>query len=111
MEASISSTEKLLKEIGYSVKDNHLSVVKKKKNIIVPTWEEMCNEASKIIEEDISIGDLFTDKELDSNEEFINNLNNEFKSIYKLDKTEIVLSVVAGLLIFCYRYTFDRNTP
>ena len=52
LEETISNTEKLLKKIGYSVNDNNLSVIDKKKTIIVPTWEEMCKEASKEIRAD-----------------------------------------------------------
>lgn len=98
LEETICNTEKLLKNMGYSVKDNNLSVRDKKKRIIVPTWEEMCKEASKEIKEDIYIEDLFTDEELIANKVVINNLNNEFKELYKLDNTEISISVLAGLL-------------
>lgn len=98
LEETICNTEKLLKNMGYSVKDNNLSVRDKKKKIIVPTWEEMCKEASKEIKEDIYIEDLFTDEELIANKVVINNLNNEFKELYKLDNTEISISVLAGLL-------------
>ena len=98
LEETICNTEKLLKDIGYSVKDNNLSVVDKKKTIIVPTWEEMCKEASKEIKENIYIEDFFTSEELIENKVVINNLNKEFKELYKLDNTEIAISVLAGLL-------------
>ena len=58
----------------------------------------MCKEASKRIKEDVSIYDLFTSEELASNEVAISNLNNEYKTLYKLDNTEIAISVCAGLL-------------
>ena len=98
LEETICNTENLLKNMGYSVRDNNLSVINKKKKIIVPTWEEMCKEASKEIKENISIDDLFTSEELIANKVVINSLNNEFKELYKLDNTEIAISVLAGLL-------------
>ena len=98
LEETICNTENLLKNMGYSVRDNNLSVINKKKKIIVPTWEEMCKEASKEIKENISIDDLFTGVELIANKVVINSLNNEFKELYKLDNTEIAISVLAGLL-------------
>ena len=98
LEETISNTENILKNIGYSVNNNNLSIIDKKKTIIVPTWEEMCKEASKRIKEDVSIYDLFTSEELASNEVAISNLNNEYKTLYKLDNTEIAISVCAGLL-------------
>ena len=55
-------------------------------------------EPSKRIKEDVSIYDLFTSEELASNEVAISNLNNEYKTLYKLDNTEIAISVCAGLL-------------
>ncbi len=98
LEETICNTENLLNNMGYSVRDNNLSVINKKKKIIVPTWEEMCKEASKEIKENISIDDLFTSEELIANKVVINSLNNEFKELYKLDNTEIAISVLAGLL-------------
>lgn len=98
LEETICNTENLLKNMGYSVRDNNLSVINKKKKIIVPTWEEMCKEALKEIKENISIDDLFTSEELIANKVVINSLNNEFKELYKLDNTEIAISVLAGLL-------------
>ena len=98
LENSISKTEQLLKDMGYSVKDKNLNLVKKKETIVVPTWEEMCNEASKEIKDDVSIYDFFTNEELIANKDVINNLNNEFKEIYKLDNIEMAICVLAGLL-------------
>ena len=97
LEETISKSENILKEMGYQLNDKTRNL-KRKKTIIVPTWEEMCKEATETINEDISIQDLFTDEELELNEIAIENLNNEFKSLYKLDNTEIAISVFAGLL-------------
>ena len=58
----------------------------------------MCNEASKEIKDDVSIYDFFTNEELIANKDVINNLNNEFKEIYKLDNIEMAICVLAGLL-------------
>ena len=98
LEDTITNTEKILKKIGYYKKNYNLSVVDKKKNITIPTWEEMCKEASKEIKEDICIEDLFTSKELIENKVIINSLKNEYKELYKLDDIEINICVLAGLL-------------
>ncbi len=98
LEETISNSEQILNELGYSVPNNHLKVLDKKKDIIVPTWNEMCNIASKEVKEEISIQDFFTFEELSSNSMAINRLNTEFNTLYKLDNIEIAISVFAGLL-------------
>lgn len=64
MEETISNTENLLNELGYSVNNinTSLRVIKDKKTIVVPTWNEMCAEASKYIKEDVDIYMIYLQK-------------------------------------------------
>lgn len=53
LEETISNTENILKDIGYSVNYNNLSIINKKKTIIVPTWEDRSIGIYQGIEEEI----------------------------------------------------------
>ena len=98
LEETIFDTEKLLLDLGYEPKKLELTSSKQKKTIVVPTWEEMCTEASKEVEEDVSIQDFFTNDELLDNKMAIKKINQEFKSLYKFDGTDVAISVFAGLI-------------
>lgn len=98
LEKTISNSEHLLNDLGYKVDKNNIKSIKNKSIIVIPTWEEICQEASNSIKENIDIKDLFTTDELNQNEIVIKTLNKEFKSLYKLDNTDIAITVFAGLL-------------
>ena len=98
LDNTISKTELLLNDLGYEPNKYPVKLIEEKKDIVVPTWDEMCLEAEEIIKEDVAIEELFSHEELEKNELAIRNLNNEFKSLYKLDSTDITISVFAGLL-------------
>lgn len=100
LEKTISNSEYLLNHLGYKIEKYNLKSIKDNNRpvLTIPTWEEMCQEASNSIKENIDIQDLFTTDELNQNELAIKNLNDEFKSLYKLDNIDIAISVFAGLL-------------
>lgn len=98
-EKRILESEELLKSLGYSLTDiPKPKPVKEKKILAVPTWEEMCKQAEKAVGTDTELESLFTTEELESNERVVKLLNEEFNSLYRLDKTDILICVVAGLL-------------
>lgn len=103
LDNNISSTEELLKSLGYSDSINDLKKSSKKQNInrtklIVPSWEELCSEANRVINNDCSIKSLFTQQELLNNEEYILKLNREYNNIHKLDSLDITICATAGIL-------------
>lgn len=103
LDNNISSTEEFLKSLGYSDSINDLKKSSKKQNInrtklIVPSWEELCSEANRVINNDCSIKSLFTQQELLNNEEYILKLNREYNNIHKLDSLDITICATAGIL-------------
>jgi hypothetical protein len=95
----ISESEELLKSLGYSLTDiPKIIPPSEKRKLIVPTWEEMCAEAEKSVGYSTELETLFTKEELQANEQAISLLNEEFNAVHRLDKFDITISAVAGLL-------------
>jgi hypothetical protein len=101
-EASISESEELLLNLGY---DKELEKAKNtknlsgdKKNFFVPSWEHLCAEAEMTVGSDNDLESLFIEEELCTNEQVIRMLNEEYGVLHRLDKYDIAISAVAGLL-------------
>lgn len=95
----ISESELLLKSLGHSLTDiPTVSSIQTKKTIIIPTWEELCIEAEQAVGNSTELGPLFTEEELQVNEQAIKLLNEEFNAVHRLDKFDVTISVAAGLL-------------
>lgn len=69
-----------------------------KKTMIVPSWENLCAEAEADVGTSCELESIFTEAELKSNELAIQQLNSDFNQIHKLDKTDIAISAVAGIV-------------
>lgn len=95
---SISESEKILLEMGYKIDENPNPETKKKKTIIVPSWEKMCLTAQEAVGNDIKVEELFTKEELEKNEVAIKLMNKEYNAIHKLDKMDLTICISAGLL-------------
>jgi hypothetical protein len=102
VEKNISESEELLKSLGYSrntIKTNTGIVPSTaRKPIIVPGWEELCAEAEINVGSNNDLESLFTAEEIKANEEAIRVLNEEYNSLYKLDKFDIAISALAGIV-------------
>ncbi len=95
----IKESEELLKSLGYNLNDlPKVPLVEIKKQIEVPTWEEMCVEAESNIGSNATLETLFTNEELQMNHLAIKQLNEEFNALHRLDKYDITISATAGLL-------------
>lgn len=95
----ISESESLLKSLGYSLTDiSAVSSIQEKKTMVIPTWEELCIEAEQAVGNSTELEMLFTEEELQVNEQAIRLLNEEFNAIHRLDKFDVTISVTAGLL-------------
>ena len=103
LDNSISSTEELLISLGYSENIREIKTKQSKQNttkteLIVPSWEELCSEANRIINKDCSLNSLFSQQELLNNEDYILKLNEEYNNIHKLDSLDITICATAGIL-------------
>lgn len=99
VEACISESEALLKELGITT--DKLPIVvnhEPKKVMLVPTWEELCIQAEKEVGASTDLESLFTDEELRINQAALRTLNADYNSIHKLDKIDISICAAAGIL-------------
>ena len=99
VEACISESEALLKELGIAT--DKLPIVvnhEPKKVMLVPTWEELCIQAEKEVGGSTDLESLFTDEELRINQAALRTLNADYNSIHKLDKIDISICATAGIL-------------
>lgn len=98
-EDRIFESEELLKSLGYSL-DNVPQIMPdaERKTIVIPTWEKLYAEAEKDIGTEVELESLFTDEEIKANKQAILMLNEEYNAVHRLDKFDVTISVVAGLL-------------
>lgn len=102
VETCISESEELLRSLGYGTElekvKNTPNVSKEKTIIQVPTWEQLCTEAEQVVGTHCRLESIFTEEELQSNQQFIRQLNKDYNRIHQLDRYDISISAAAGLL-------------
>lgn len=98
-EACISESEALLQELGISTQ-NLPKVVNPTPNrvMVVPTWEELCNQAEQEVGSTTDLESLFTYEGLRMNQAALRALNADYNNIHKLDKIDITICAAAGIL-------------
>lgn len=98
---NIGKTENLLQSLGYDYSDINVcetNLLETIKPIIVRPFSELLKEANEKHPEELSFSDIFTPEEIEANHEYIKTLNEEFNSVYRLDKVDIIISAMAGIL-------------
>ena len=99
LEAHIESSEKLLKEIGIDDFPNIIIERPNEKRVLyLRNFEDIYVEAEQCVGSNVVLEDLFSRNELKENEEVVRVLNEEYNSIHRLDKFDVSISVVAGLI-------------
>lgn len=98
----IGETEQLLISLGHESEVNDAKeaskVVVETWNLVIPSWEDLCKEAEDAIQGKASLISLFTDEELRNNKEYIRKLNADFNAIHDLDKMDITICALAGII-------------
>ena len=98
-EACISESEALLKELGISTEILPKVVNPESQRVmVVPTWEELCNQAEQKVGSTTDLESLFTFEELRMNQAALRALNADYNNIHKLDKIDIAICATAGIL-------------
>lgn len=99
-DTAIEKTESLLRDLGYEQESlkGLIPTTQEKKIMVVPTWDELCEEAKLHVGMEGALEDLFTNEELESNERFICQLNEDYNALYRLDEIDIAIAVVAGMI-------------
>ena len=101
IDAEIEAMETFLRKRGLdpSKAAKQSTVVEAPKKVMVlPSWENLCAEAESVVGGSCELESIFTEAELKSNELAIQQLNKEYNQIHKLDKTDIAISAIAGIV-------------
>ena len=101
MDRRIAESEALLHSLGYSGQIQDKTVLPPTTRIepvIVRSFEDLLNEANQKYPDEVHFEDIFTKNELAVNAAYIQQLNDEFDSIHKLDKADVLIPAVAGIL-------------
>lgn len=100
-EAEIAVLEAKLKQLGIdpdSVKKESIESHRSAQPIVVPSWTQLCAEAEAAVGNNCKLEDIFTEEELKSNKEFIKSLKKEYDQLHKLDKMDIAIAAIAGIV-------------
>ena len=95
----IDNSKMILSSLGKdSVVDTKTQETYKPKTLLkIPSWDELCIEANKVIKDDIEIECLFTENEIKENKDYILLLNEQYNSIHRLDKYDYIISGSAAI--------------
>lgn len=95
-----SAAEKILKSRGYDLpqwKDS-VAPLNKRRVVVVRPWNEILEEADKFVVGECEIESIFTEEELQQNKEVVRLMNEEFNQIHHLDKVDVVIGALAGMV-------------
>ena len=102
LKQNISDSEALLRDLGYDVElfnsRCNVPVAQKNKKLVVPSWNKLVTEAESAVGKNCALESIFTEEELKSNEEAIKLLNKEYNAIHHLDKYDVMISALAGIV-------------
>lgn len=101
LENSIASSEELLLSIGYASElgETVINTPQRAQRVIeVRSFDELLSDANKKYPNDISLSDILSSQEIAYHTAYIEQLNEEFNAIHRLDKVDILIPAVAGVL-------------
>ena len=98
LDSRIQESEDLLRMLGYTKMPILSKREESKRVMVVPSWEDLCMEAENAVGKGNALESIFTEAELKTNAKEIRMLNEEFEQLHHLDKYDISISVVAGIL-------------
>lgn len=99
-DAEIEVLEEVLQSMGISLNDiNKPSPIDTSKKVMVlPAWDKLCKEAELVVGNKCKLESIFTEEELRRNERIIHDLNVEYNQLHRLDKTDIAICAIAGII-------------
>lgn len=99
IDLQIAQSEALLRSLGYELPTVHeVTSLSDKKVLVVPSFEELSDEAEIAVGNNNHIEDLFTEEELKANAAAIKALNHDYNMIHHLDKYDVIISAAAAIL-------------
>ena len=66
--------------------------------VVIPTWDQLLAEAHMEVGMGHSLDELFTKRELAEQDRVVRDLNDAYKEVHRLDKTDMAICVSAGLI-------------
>lgn len=95
-----SAAEKILKSRGYDLppRKDFVAPLNKRRVVVVRPWNEILEEADKFVVGECEIESIFTEEELQQNKEAIRLMNEEFNQIHHLDKVDVAIGALAGMI-------------
>ncbi len=100
-EAEIEMLEAELRKLGvnpYTVKEQVPTNALPKPIIEIPTWAQLCVDAEKSLGRNYDFEELFTKEELNSSQKYIQSLQKEYDQLHRLDKIDITIAALAGIV-------------
>ncbi len=96
----VSKAEQLLLSSGYDLPKKSISNISTdtKNVVVVRPWNEIFAEADSFSEGECELESLFTEEELAYSKEAIRLLNEEFNQVHRLDKIDIAIGALAGMV-------------
>lgn len=101
VDARISESEELLRSLNLfpeTCEKEQVVPIQQRTVMVLPSWESLYKEAKDHVGTGHDMDELFTDEELKANTQAIRELNAEYNAIHKLDRFDIGIAAVAGLL-------------
>ncbi len=102
IDGSITRSEGLLRSLGIDPAAGPVqpdrALVPAKRKIVIRPYSELLEEARAAYPQEVSFTDLFTSVELEANRERIRQLTAEFDAVHRLDKIDVIIPAVAGIL-------------
>lgn len=95
-----STAEKILKSRGYDLpqKTRTVDPLSQRIVVVVRSWNEILDEADRVVAGQGDIESIFTEEELVHNKEVIRSMNEEFNQINRLDQVDVAIGALAGLI-------------
>lgn len=98
IDSRIQESEDMLRMLGHETLPSVPQRSERKGVMVVPSWEQLCAEAEQAVGTGHTLESLFTEAELKSNRLEIKQLNAEYNQIHHLDRYDVAISAVAGML-------------
>lgn len=95
-----SEAEEILKSRGYDLpqKKRTTAPLAKQRVVVLRPWDEVFAEADRFVSGECDIESIFTEEELKQNKEAIRLMNIEFNQIHRLDKVDVAIGALAGMV-------------
>ena len=97
-EDRITSSEAILASLGYDLPKRGATPRCGGKPVIIPTWEELLEDALQAGKGGTELEALFTEDELRENAAAVAALNEEYDQLHHLDPLDVTITAGAGLL-------------